>query len=400
MLTRKIIPVPVLIILFIISLSSTVLYSQTPTYSCTLANDTLKSLNVYEFDIFILNTGTAPMQLGGIQMGLTYNNAVKNGGTITASWVTGSADTEFITSGQAYSNVNTATAGLVKISAKLPANGPGTGANISGMGSGNRIGRMRLTNSAPFLKQNLNISWNYSSVLGSYPTKLSVYLPAETGGINTDITDTAMFINKLANPVLPVELTSFSASTTGREVNLIWETKTEVNTREFEIERTDLNANGSASAWTTAGVMKAAGTSLSALNYSFSDKNLQAGKYQYRLKIIDIDGSFKYSKVSGVEIALPKEFSINQNYPNPFNPSTKIDYEIPVDAKVLLDVYNITGQKVVDLVNQDQQAGYYSVNFSSLSAKLASGIYIYRFMATEKGTGNNFTSMLKMVLLK
>ena len=116
--------------------------------------------------------------------------------------------------------------------------------------------------------------------------------------------------------------------------------------------------------------------------------------------MIDNNGSYKYSSVVETEISLPKEFAISQNYPNPFNPSTKIDYQVPVDAKVILEVYNITGQKVVELVNQDQQAGYYSVNFGSSSSKLASGVYIYRIVATEKANGNNFSSIKKMMLLK
>jgi hypothetical protein len=141
-----------------------------------------------------------------------------------------------------------------------------------------------------------------------------------------------------------------------------------------------------------------AGTSISSKKYSYTDKNLQAGKYQYRLKMIDNDGSYKLSDVVETAIAVPKNFELSQNYPNPFNPSTKIDYQVPVDAKVILEVYNITGQKVVELVNQEQSAGYYSVNFGS--SKLSSGVYIYRIVASDKATGNNFSSIKKMMLLK
>jgi hypothetical protein len=340
------------------------------------------------------------MQLGGVQFGFTYNNAAKNGGTMTATWVPGSVDAAIIATGQKNNNGNTSTIGCIKIAAVLSANGPGTGANISNTYPGTRIGRMRLTNSVPFSTQNLNLNWNFSSVTPNYPTKLSVYIPAAAGGINTDITDQTMFLNTLKNPTLPVELTSFVSNVSGRSVELSWETKTELNTRQFEIERTNSSSDGLGTTWATVGVIKAAGTSLSAKQYTYSEKNLQAGKYHYRLKITDNNGTFKYSKVIETEIALPKEFAINQNYPNPFNPSTKIDYQVPVDAKVMLEVFSITGQKVVELVNQDQQAGYYSVNFGSSSNKLASGVYIYRFMATGKASGNNFSSTKKMILLK
>jgi Secretion system C-terminal sorting domain len=116
--------------------------------------------------------------------------------------------------------------------------------------------------------------------------------------------------------------------------------------------------------------------------------------------MIDNDGSYKLSDAVETVIAVPKDFELSQNYPNPFNPSTKINYQVPVDAKVILEVYNIAGQKVVELVNQDQPAGFYSVSFGTSSNKLASGVYIYRIAATEKVSGKNFSSIKKMMLLK
>ena len=391
---------PLLFMLIVTGLYVPVSYTQTPAYTCTLANDTLTGGNVYEFDVYLLVTGTTPMQLGGIQLGFTYNNAVINGGTISATWVPGSVDSVIAARGQTNINFNTATAGLIKVAAVLPSNGSGTGANISNIAPGTRVGRMRLTNSVPFTTPKLNINWNFNAVSPNYATKVSAYIPDTAGGINTDITDPTEYFNALANPATPVELTSFVSNVSGREVDLNWETKTELNTRQFEIDRSLLNTAGSASTWSSIGVMKAAGTSVSPIKYSYTDKNLQAGKYQYRLKMIDNDGAYKLSYVVKTEIALPKDFALSQNYPNPFNPSTKIDYQVPVDAKVILEVYNITGQKIIELVNQEQQAGYYSVNFGSSSSKLASGVYIYRLIATEKGSGNNYSSIKKMMLLK
>jgi len=99
---------------------------------------------------------------------------------------------------------------------------------------------------------------------------------------------------------------------------------------------------------------------------------------------------------------IPVQFTLEQNFPNPFNPSTKIDYQIPIDSKVIMEVYNIAGQKVVELVNQDQAAGYYSIvfNSSSLTKNISSGIYFYRMTAIDKATGNNFSVIKKMILLK
>ena len=193
--------------------------------------------------------------------------------------------------------------------------------------------------------------------------------------------------------LLPVELFTFTSNTDGRNIQLNWETKTEKNSYKFDIERGASNAN-----WESIGSVKAAVLSNSPKDYSFTDKNLQAGKYQYRLKMIDNDGSFKYSQVVETEVVSPKNFDLSQNYPNPFNPSTKIDYLVPVDAKVILEVYNIAGQKVSELVNQEQSAGYYSVDFGG--SNLSSGVYIYRIVASDKATGNNFSSTKKMMLLK
>jgi hypothetical protein len=193
--------------------------------------------------------------------------------------------------------------------------------------------------------------------------------------------------------VLPVELSSFTSMANGRNIQLNWETKTEKNSDKFVIERKTIGAS-----WEAMGSVKAAVLSNSPKQYSFADKNLQSGKYQYRLKMVDNDGSFSYSSIEAAEVAVPKDFAVSQNYPNPFNPSTKIDYQVPVDAKVIMEVYNIAGQKVSELVNQEQSAGYYSVDFGS--SKLSSGVYIYRIVVSDKATGNNFSSIKKMMLLK
>jgi hypothetical protein len=116
--------------------------------------------------------------------------------------------------------------------------------------------------------------------------------------------------------------------------------------------------------------------------------------------MVDNDGAYTYSEISMSEIAIPKEFELSQNYPNPFNPVTRIEYHIPVDSKVILEVYNITGKKLVTLVNQNQSAGFYSVDFESAPIKLSSGLYIYRIIVVDKSTGKNFTAVKKMILMK
>ncbi len=89
---------------------------------------------------------------------------------------------------------------------------------------------------------------------------------------------------------------------------------------------------------------------------------------------------------------LPSEFSLLQNYPNPFNPSTSIDYSIPEESFVELKVYDVLGNEVASLVNEQQQTGVYRADFTANN--LSSGIYFYKIKA------GNFIETKKMVLMK
>ena len=98
---------------------------------------------------------------------------------------------------------------------------------------------------------------------------------------------------------------------------------------------------------------------------------------------------------------LVNDYALSQNYPNPFNPSTKIDYNLRVDSNVRIELFNITGQKVADLVYADQSAGFHSVNIGANTFKnIASGVYIYRMIAIEKANGKSFISSKKLILMK
>ena len=75
-------------------------------------------------------------------------------------------------------------------------------------------------------------------------------------------------------------------------------------------------------------------------------------------------------------LPIPTEYGLDQNYPNPFNPSTRIDYLLPENNYVSLAVYDILGELVTTLVNQEMEAGYHSVNWNAVG--FSSGIYFYR----------------------
>ncbi len=97
--------------------------------------------------------------------------------------------------------------------------------------------------------------------------------------------------------------------------------------------------------------------------------------------------------------AIPSVFKLHQNYPNPFNPGTGIHYELPKTSHVTLTVFNVLGQKVATIVDEVQEMGYKTAEFSA--SHLASGVYFYRMEAVSiADPGKTFTQVKKMVLMK
>jgi hypothetical protein len=192
--------------------------------------------------------------------------------------------------------------------------------------------------------------------------------------------------------IIPVELTSLTASVTGNNVKLLWETATELNNSGFSVERKTSNSE-----FAEVGFVPGFGTTTERKSYSFVDKDLNSGNYTYRLKQIDFNGTYEYYGNIEVDVTAPAEFNLNQNYPNPFNPSTKITFSLAVDSKVSLKVFNVLGQEVATLVNQDLTAGVHNYVFDA--ANINSGVYFYQIEATGVN-GVEFTEVKKMILAK
>jgi len=177
----------------------------------------------------------------------------------------------------------------------------------------------------------------------------------------------------LPEGTLPVELSSFTVKIMQRAVVLNWETATEINNSGFNVDR---STDGKT--FQKVAFIRGKGTSTEKSTYSFTDNNLLAGNYYYRLGQVDYDGTTKYSKVIEVTVnAAPAEFSLYQNYPNPFNPSTTIKFTVAKSGITTLKIYNALGQEVKTLFNTQTEAGQvYSINFNA--SNLASGIYFYQ----------------------
>ncbi len=253
--------------------------------------------------------------------------------------------------------------------------------NASGLPAGSSMNPVLPTSGNPVSS---NFSWT--------PTVAQIG-PHVVAFIATDSCGAQTICNISFDIALPVELSSFTSSVTGNDVTLNWSTVTESNNARFEIERANL---GSAE-WRSIGTVAGNGNSSTPISYSYTDRGVNIGSYSYRLKQVDFNGNTEYHILNGdVVIGTPSKFELSQNYPNPFNPVTKIDFEIPVDGKVSLNVYDMSGKLVSTLVNNFRTAGYYSEVFNA--SNFASGVYYYKLQYSSNG--QSFEKTMKMVLLK
>ena len=214
--------------------------------------------------------------------------------------------------------------------------------------------------------------------------RIDIFVLATNNGIGSYRTDAS----------IPVELTSFTAKVVDRDVILNWTTATETNNLGFEVEKRNQNEQN----WSSIGFVKSAGTTTESQNYSFKDSKVESGKYSYRLKIVDMDGTYQYSNEIEVEVGLPLEFSLSQNYPNPFNPTTTINFSLPFESRVTLKVFNVLGEKVAVLFDGIKSAGYHDIVLNG--SNLASGMYIYTIEASTLDGLKKFSSSKKMLLMK
>lgn len=236
---------------------------------------------------------------------------------------------------------------------------------------------------------NLTGGTNVNSTLSGV-TQVRI-LHSVTGGFIGDAVVAQIGLDNVtaASQPVPVELSSFSGSILGKKVKLDWITSTETSNSRFDVQR-----KYDAVDWQTIGNVKGNGTTTQSKYYSFADdlSNLTSSRIYYRLKQIDLDGSFRLSNEISVDNNLVSSFELEQNYPNPFNPSTTIRFNIPITEKVKIEVFNTVGNKVATLLNGLKEAGKHEVQFEA--ENLASGVYFYKISA------GSFIQTKKMLLIR
>ena len=143
------------------------------------------------------------------------------------------------------------------------------------------------------------------------------------------------------------------------------------------------------------------GTTLVPHTYTFIDSIVTPGKWVYRLKQIDLDGTVTVFEPRMVDVTtteagnapgVPTVSALHQNFPNPFNPSATIRFDLPHASNVSLKVYDLLGQEALTLVDEERPAGVYEVSFNA--ENLSSGMYVYRLRAGD------YVSTRRMLVLK
>ena len=199
---------------------------------------------------------------------------------------------------------------------------------------------------------------------------------------------------------LPVSLTIFTGASTNAGVKLAWETATEQDNLGFEIRRSHEGVTEVVAHYRNTPELRGRGTTLEPTQYAYTDARTEQGKtYRYVLRSFDLDGTIHEYSDKAIEVQItetmkPTEFALAQNFPNPFNPTTIIQYQLPENSPVKLELYDVTGRKVATLVNAWQNAGYYSHSVNASAYNLSSGMYFYRL------TAGNYVQTKKMMLVK
>ena len=197
--------------------------------------------------------------------------------------------------------------------------------------------------------------------------------------------------------VLPVQLSSFTASSSDAGITLIWKTVSEINNYGFHVQR---RAAGNGTFTDIPGAfIQGNGTTLEEHTYSFSEALPGDGQWEYRLRQVDLNGAEWFSEavtVGNVTDVIaqppPVAYALEQNFPNPFNPTTTLRFAVPERSHVRIMLYDLLGRAVAVLADDMRDAGQHSISIDG--RMLSSGIYVCRMNA------DGFQKTVRMTLVK
>lgn len=365
-------------LLAFIAIVSSSLFAQTFRALSTIRNAMVAGSS-YSFEIWAKNDNPSTSFFVGISdFYFTYNSAALNNPTL--------------------SNINPKYTGIAGVNNYSPMEVGiiGSYLHVGIRHTGAAGGSSELVTTDPYGELICKVNMNITNA--SQTAQLN-WDPVNSGVLTTGLAVVLQTFNGSDNNPLPVQLASFTGSIINRQghIRLNWMTLTETNNYGFYVQKSQ---NNQSNFQTISLIIPGRGTTLEPHTYTWTDSNTTSGMWYYRLKQVDLDGTEHYSEsilpavISGVEEKpLPTEFGLSQNYPNPFNPTTKIEFALPKQSHVTLEVYNLLGQRIATLSDEIKPAGYHAFEFDANG--YSSGLYFYRMTAN-----GNVTFMKKMVLLR
>ncbi len=205
-----------------------------------------------------------------------------------------------------------------------------------------------------------------------------------------------LFIEYFWENGLSVELRNFTAVAGTNWIDLSWVTESETDNLGFEVWRTEYPDRPFAVI--NPFLIKGAGTSAEQHCYRFRDLEVKAGRrYYYKIADINSNGQRHFSQVVSAFLPLPQFYSLEQNHPNPFNTGTTFTFALPQTEQVTLEVFNINGQRIAVLIDEQLPAGYHKKQWNAIDEQgtpLSSGTYLYRFRA------GRFHQVRKLTVIK
>jgi hypothetical protein len=189
------------------------------------------------------------------------------------------------------------------------------------------------------------------------------------------------------NATLPVELASFEARVDGERVNLYWSTASESNSAGFMIE------HRRGSEYRELAFVEGRGDTRQRMDYAHTVSNLGSGRHAFRLRQIDLSGTFSYSDEVEVNLESYESYRLSSAFPNPFNPTTSIELSVREAQRVTADVFNMLGQRVATLFRGTLEAGEIT-ELRFVADHLPTGIYTIRI------AGSSFIDSRHVVLMK